>query len=126
MLLGIISKWKLLVCFIMLLGVMSEWKLLVCFIMLFRRIKIFEQSLRVFFYAKCLYKKKNKKKIVPIASFTILLYRCCKFCSRVKNLRYNCKDQKYKSITKQKRKKHDKIELLAKTKLNTIKVVSKA
>ena len=59
--------------------------------------------------------------------FTILCsYRCCKFCSRVKNLRYNCKDQKYKSITKQKRKKHDKIELLAKTKLNTIKAVSKA
>ena len=71
MLLGVISKWKLLVCFIMLLGVMSEWKLLVCFIMLFRRIKIFEQKLVCFCYAKYLYKK--NKLIVPIASFTILL-----------------------------------------------------
>ena len=38
---------------------MSKWKLLVCFIMLFRRIKIFEQSLCVF-YAKYLYIKKKK------------------------------------------------------------------
>ena len=54
----------------MLLGVMSKWKLLACFIMLFRRIKIFEQSLCVFFYAKYLCKK---KKTIPITSFTILL-----------------------------------------------------
>ena len=84
MLLGVMSEWKLLVCFIMcikifrwkvicfffiLLGVISKWRLLVCFIMLFRRIKIFQQKLMCFFYAKYLYKKKN----VLIASFTILL-----------------------------------------------------
>ena len=49
MLLGIISKWKLLVCFIMLLGVM--WKLFVCFIMLFRRINTYAS--RVIFFWKC-------------------------------------------------------------------------
>ena len=84
MLLGIMSKWKLLVCFIMFLGVMWKllvcfimflgvmWKLLVCFIMLFRCIKIFEQKL-VCFFMQNIFIKKNKKKTFPIASFTILL-----------------------------------------------------
>ena len=53
----------------MLLGVMAEWKLLACFIMLFRRIKIFEKSLCVFFMQNVFVKKKT----VSITSFTIPL-----------------------------------------------------
>ena len=34
----------------------------------------------------------------------------------------NCRNQKYKSIIKKKNKKHDKIVLLAKAKLNSIEV----
>ena len=47
-------------------------------------------------------------------------------CNRIKNLWNNCGIKKYKSIIK-KKKKHDKIVLLAKYKLNTVEVlISKA
>ena len=45
-----------------------------------------------------------------------------KFCNRIKNLCKNAGIKRYKSITK-KKKKHNKIVLLAKSKLNCIEVL---
>ena len=49
------------------------------------------------------------------------------FCNRIKICAITTGIKKYKSIIKKKRKKHNKIELLAKNKLNSIEVlISKA
>ena len=50
-------------------------------------------------------------------------YRNYKFCNRVKNLLITAEIKKYKSIIKKKKKKHDKIVLLAKSKLNSTEVL---
>ena len=47
----------------------------------------------------------------------------CDFCSRNKICAITAGIKKYKSIIKEKKEKHDKIVLLGKTKLDTIKVL---
>ena len=49
--------------------------------------------------------------------------RYCEFCNKMKMRAITAGIKKYKSIIKKKKKKHDKIVLLRKTKLNTIEVV---
>ena len=68
---------------------------------------------------------------VSISSFAFLSLCSCwyyEFCSRTKNSgNYTAGIKKYKSIIKKKKKKHDKIVLLGKDKINTIEVlISKA
>ena len=50
-------------------------------------------------------------------------YRYCEFCIALKICAITAGIKKYKSIIKKKRKKHDKIVVLVKTKLNTIQVL---
>ena len=50
--------------------------------------------------------------------FSWHFYRHCEVCVRIKNFPYNCGIKKYKPIITKLRKEHDKIVLLAKTKLN--------
>ena len=45
------------------------------------------------------------------------------FCNRIKSLCNNFSNEKYKSMIKKKKKKHDKIVLLAKAKLNSIEIL---
>ena len=61
--------------------------------------------------------------------FSWYSYRNYEFCGRIKNICNNqeARSQKCNSIIKEKKKKHDKIVLLAKSKLNNIKaLISKA
>ena len=48
---------------------------------------------------------------------------CWEFWNGIKNFAINGEIKKYKSIIKNKRKKHDRIVLLGKAKLDTIKVL---
>ena len=55
--------------------------------------------------------------------FSQYSYRSYEFCNFIKNLCNTCSNKKFKSIIKKKKKKHDKIVLLAKIKLNSIEVL---
>ena len=59
--------------------------------------------------------------------FSWYSYRYYKFCSGLKICAITAKTKKYKPIINKKSKKHDKLILLAKTKLNSIEIlISKA
>ena len=64
---------------------------------------------------------------VSISAFASLINGIYEFCSWIKICAATSEIKKYKSIIKKKKKKHDKIVLLAKSKLNSIEVlISKA
>ena len=60
--------------------------------------------------------------------FSDYCYRNYEFCNRIKNLCSHCSNYKLcKSIIKKKKKRHDKILSIAKSKLNTVEIlISKA
>ena len=65
--------------------------------------------------------------IFTFTSLVVILYRNCKFYNRLKMCVITAGIKKYKSIIKKTRKRHDKMVLLAKSKLNSKKVlISKA
>ena len=66
--------------------------------------------------------------IFAFTSLVVILYRNCKFYNRLKMCVITAGIKKYKSIIKKTRKRHDKMVLLAKSKLNSKKVliISKA
>ena len=61
--------------------------------------------------------------ISAFASLIGFLIRTYEICNEIKNLCNNCRNKKYKSIIKKKKKVHDKIVLLAKSKLNSVEIL---